>query len=212
MTFAEMQAETRSRVEDLAGVFFSDDDVADAVNEGYEELSDATEWFEVWATIDLLDTRPYYDLRHLFPYEVLIPGAAFNEQTNRWLEPSNMGDLDGAYRHPETVYTQPTRLIARSLYWLRYFPLVQQDAGTIKQYATCVPPRMALDRDTPGFPATYHRGCVEYAISVLAPQQGEVHRALEAWDAYLAYETGLQAWKDGRAASPMVRGYGAHPR
>ena len=64
---------------------------------------------------------------------------------------------------------------------------------------------MVEDADEPGFPARYHRGCVEYALSVLWPQQGAVAEALEAWAAYLTYESGLMQHVTGRAGTAADR-------
>jgi hypothetical protein len=209
MTFAEMRAETYRRLEESATgqVFFTDADVDDALNEGYEELSDASEWFEVSLTIDVLHTRPYYDLRTVFPYDVLAPGPAFNETSGRWLEPCEIRDIDRMARQPETTSSQAQRLLQRSLWWVGYWPILQSETGAVTQYATCVPDRMALDEDVPGFPEAYHRGCVEYALAVLLPAQGMVSEALAAWGRYDAIENALIAWKRGRVAAPMTRGY-----
>jgi len=207
-----MRTETRRRVEDTGSVFFSDDDVNDALNEGYELLSDASEWFETSITVDVLSTRPYYDLRRIFPYQVLAPGAAFNPQTNRWLMPSSITDLDRMWRRPEQVYTQPERIVNRSLFWVMYWPLLTTEgSATVTQYAICMPSRLGND-DEPGFPERFHRGCVAYALTVLFPQKGETQKAREADLEYQEEEAELCAWKAGRVGTPMMRSYGADAR
>ena len=172
------------------------------------EISDATEWYEVWRTLDLLYTRPYYDLRTVISdVEVLTPGAAFHEDSNRWLIPSSASDLDRGYVRWERVRSIPERLIVRGLWWLGYWPIIGSATGTVKQYATALPPAME-DDDTPGFPEAFHLGLVEFGLSELLPQIGEVQKALEAWDAYVGYEAGLQAYVGGRGAVPLMQGYG----
>ena len=180
-----------------------------ALNEGYMEMSDATEWYEVWRTVDLCHTRPYYDVRTVFnDVEVLTPTRAFNEQTNRWLTPDTPVGLDRGFRRWEQSYGQPERITIRGLFWFGYWPILAAETGTVKQFATALPESMEEDDDEPGFPEVYQHGLVEYALSTLLPQVGEVTRALEAWGRYLGYETGLQGYVDGRGSAPQVHGFG----
>lgn len=210
MTKAELRTDLYRRLEESSSspVFFSEDDLDEALDEAYMEISDETEWREVYRTVDLLHTRPYYDLRTVFPeYEVLTPGKAFHEDTNRWLIPSSARDLDAGYRRWEQVNAQPERVVVRGLWWLLYWPITQAESGTVKQYATVLPDALD-DDDEPGFEAVFHPALVEYALARLLPQLGEVTKALDAWAQYLAYEAGLTAFVQGRGLVPMEQGFG----
>ena len=208
MTFTELTAETFRRLQEVATapVFWTVADVHAALNEGYAEISDATEWYERWVTIDLLRERPYYDARRLMPEPMLRIGAAFNEQTNRWLTPCSPTDLDRGWARWETTVGTPDHVLVRGLWWLRYWPLNGADSGTIKQSYTALPPALVEDADTPGFPATVHYGLVEYALADLWAQDAETTLALQAWQTYLLYEGALMAFVQGRVAVPMVSG------
>ena len=211
MTFGELKTETFRRLEASSSspVFFTETDIEDALNEGYAEFADAAEWYEVWRTIDLAMDRPYYDIRTVFDdATVLTPGAAFHEDTNRWLIPSSPADLDRAYVRWEQVSGQPERVITRGLWWIGYWPITGSESGTVKQYATALPDALE-DDDEPGFAEVYHDGIVSYALSILWPQMGEVSKALEAWQAYVASEAALRAEVQGRGSVPHVSGYGA---
>lgn len=210
MTKAELRAETFRRLEASSSspVFFTVADVDAALDEAYEEMSDAAEWYEVWRTIDLCSDRPYYDIRTIFAdADVLTPGAAFHEDTNRWLIPSSPADLDRLYVRWEQVAGQPERVITRGLWWLGYWPITGSESGTVKQYATALPGALE-DDDEPGFAEVYHDGLVSYALSLLWPQMGEVSKALEAWQAYVATEAALAATVQGRGSVPQIGGYG----
>lgn len=207
MTRAELRTELARRLEESTGspVYYSVDDLNDALHEGYREMSDATEWYEIWRTVDLLHTRRYYDVRTVFPdVEVLTPTRAFNEQTNRWLVPDTPVGLDRGWRRWEQSYGQPERLIVRGLFWFGYWPILAAETGTVKQYATALPDALE-DDDEPGFPDAFHLGLVEHALAGLLPQQGEVSKALAAWAAYEGYEAGLHAYVEGRGEVPLVR-------
>lgn len=208
MTRSALVAQVRRRLEQSGTVFFTDDDIQDALHDAYMEISDATEWYEVWRTVDLCATRPYYDVRTIFPgLEILTPGAAYHADTNRWLRPSSPADLDGAYARWEQVVGVPDRMLTRGLWWLGYWPITSSESGTVKQYATALPEAMDEDTDEPGFDEVFHTALVDYAVADLFPQIGEVTLALEAWAAYEAGEAALFAQVQGRGAVPQVRGY-----
>src|ERR1043165_2545761 len=88
MTFGEMKALVSRRLAEVNGrTFWTDADIAEALNAGYLELSDACEWNEQRVTIDLLNDRPYYDLRTIIGDRFLAVRPAYNLQTSRWLIP-----------------------------------------------------------------------------------------------------------------------------
>lgn len=210
MTLSELRAETRRRLEASGTVFVTNADIDAALNDGAAELADATEWLEIWRTVDLRASRPYYDLRTIFAGQsILTPGRAFHEDTNRWLRPVSPADLDGHYARWEQVTGQPDSQLTRGLFWVGYWPITASESGTVKQYATALPPAMDEDSDEPGIDPIYHDALVEYALAELWPQMGEVSKALEAWDTYVGIETALQAGVQGRGSVPQVRGFGA---
>jgi hypothetical protein len=208
MTFAEMQAETSRRLAEVSGrVFWSDDDIAEAVNLGYTELSDATEWFEAYFEMDLLNDRPYYDLRTVIGDSFLALRPAWDEQSSRWLLPASVRMLDAHDRRWEGVTGEPQRFVLRGLWWLGLYPRIQSDVGLIKQYYTALPDPLDADDDEPGFPEAFHIGCVEFATADLFAQDGETKWALAAWSQYLRTEAALTAWVEGRASGPLMRGF-----
>jgi hypothetical protein len=209
MTKAQIMAEVARRLDEAspsAATFWSTDDLNAAIDLGYEELSDETEWNEQWLDVDLLNDRPYYDLVTIIGASFLSLRPAFDRQTNRWLIPSTVRQLDAHDRRWERVTGEPQRLFLRGLRWLGLYPRIQSDVGQIKLFHTALPTPLA-DDDEPGFPDTFHYGLVEFALTELWAQDGEAALALHAWDAYLAIEAGVTAWLEGRAAGPMERGF-----
>lgn len=203
-----MRADVFRRLHEAASapVFWTVEDVDTAIDEGYAELSDATEWNEQYLEIDLLTNRPYYDLQTIIGKTFLSLRPAFDEATNRWLIPSHVRHLDARDRRWERVTGGPQRLLLHGLRWLGLFPRTQTETGVIKLYHTALPPALE-DEDEPGFPENFHLGCVEFALADLWAQDAETKRALAAWDAYLTTEAALMAWVEGRASGPMLHGF-----
>ena len=209
MQFGAMQALVGRRLAEQTGrTFWSAADIATAINDGYLEVSDATEWQEQYFEIDLLNNRPYYDLRTVIGPSFLAIRPAWNEQTSQWLLPTSVRQFDSHDRRWEMVTGTPQRILLRGLWWLGYWPRVQADVGTVKQYYVALPTRLIEDTDEPGFPEPFHDACVEYALSDLHAQDGETALAVSWWSQYLATETRLRTWVADRAMVPMLMGYG----
>lgn len=212
MTFAQIKADVFRRLEESSSspVFWTVADVSAAINEAYMELSDQAEWHETSKPLRLLGSRPYYDARTALGSDCLTVGRAFNETTNRWLQPVVPRDLDPYDPRWERVTGQPQHLLVRGLWWFGYWPQIASDTGSVLQFYTKLPEPLTDDTDEPGFPNTLHTALVEGALFELWSQDGETDLALEAWQAYLAYETALDDWLNGRLSVPQVRGYGRH--
>jgi hypothetical protein len=207
MTFLELKQDVARRLAEVNGrVFWSNQDIGDAVNLGYAEMSDACEWKEAYLEVDLLNDRPYYDLFRLIGDSFLGIRPIFDEQTNRWLIPSSARQLDTNDRRWERVTGEPQRCFLRGLRWLGLYPRIQSDVGLVKVYYTALPDPLVNDDDEPGFPEAFHGGIVDFALTDLFAQDGETAFALACWKDYLEQEARLSAWVNGRAADPLVTG------
>jgi hypothetical protein len=207
-----MRSETFRRLNEIATspVFWTSADVDTAINEGYAELSDASEWYERHLDIALFSNQPYYDARTVIGSEFLAPSGAFDYQTNRWLIPTTVRMFDAHDRRWERVDGEPQRVLTRGLWWLGYWPRVQSvTGGSIKQYYVALPPPLVNDTDEPGFPDTFHDGCIAFAVADLLAQDAEGDLAMLAWKTYLEIERELTDWVAGRASAAALHGWGA---
>ncbi len=184
---------TRLNVELSSPVYWTADDVNESINDGYEEISDASEWYERNAVIPLLSNRTYYDLRSTLNDGFLSPRRCFNNQTNRWLSAVHLRELDmHTYRRWEILtVTEPEKMFMRGLWWFGVFPKKGADAGTLKFYYSAIPPALLQDTDSPGFQNESHYGLVEYALFDLLIQDGEVAKAMTHFKQYQEYEAAL---------------------
>jgi hypothetical protein len=208
MTFGEIKAEVfkRLRESSTSPVFWTEDDVGDAINEGLGEISDSSEWYERVKVVNLLKSRPYYDVYAFLDRCFLRIDAAYNTTTSRWLTHEHHSNLDSGDNRWEMRVAEPDRLLFRGIRWLSYWPYKGTPTGTIRQYFVSIPKTLCDDADVPGFPEQFHYGLVDYAFYDLMSQDGETDQALEAWKAYQGYDQGLTAWVNKRAAIPYRGG------
>lgn len=188
-------------------VMWQEEDVALALNEGYMEISDATEWYETFQVIDLLDNQPYYDLRTVLRKGLLRIGAAFNVTTSRWLVPAYAVDLDRGDRRWFQRHEEPDHVIMRGLWWLCYWPIKEGASGQIKQYYRALPSPLSESTDEPGFHNQFHEALISYAIADLFAQDGETDLAWQNWKEYEEYEAKLRAFTTSRNRIPMNHGW-----
>jgi hypothetical protein len=204
MNFGEMQSGVRTRLDESTAVFWSDQDIKDALNEGLFELSDATEWYERMATIPLWSTRSYLDLRCILPDTFLGPKRMINNQTGKWLVPSSVKTQDHRAAQWEKTSAEPEEFFTRGLWWMGFYPKPPNDLGSARMYFSALPPLMDDDTDEPELPEEYHMGIICYAVYDLLAQDAETEKALMWWAEYVQYETKLRDYVETRITRDKV--------
>ena len=212
MTFADIREEVRRRIQELApesGTFWTDEEVDAAIHEGEDEFADACEWYERFQTVDILQDRPYYDLRTVIRFDFLVAGPTFNEHTNRWIIPVSTRALDRGDLRWEERQAEAEYVMVRGLWWLSLWPWKNLESGTVKQYYRALPRHMEQPTDEPGFHRTFHYGIVEYAVADLLSQDAETDLAIQVWKLYAKYEADLALYIDHRSYIPATHGHSA---
>lgn len=208
MNFSEIKTEVFRRLRESSSdpAFWTETDVEGAINEGYEEISDASEWYERNFNMPQLSKRTYYDLKRVFgDNPVLTVKHMYNATTRRWLYPVEVRDLDyRTFTQWEDIAGEPEMWFVRGLFWLGTFPKATADSGVLKVYYTSLPTAMSHSYDVPGFPSDFHYGLVEYALGELLSQESEQTKALDHFSEYLGYEKGLKDWTDGRVSLDRI--------
>jgi hypothetical protein len=198
MNFGQMQTEVRRKLNESSATFWTDDDIKEALNDGYEEISDETEWYEREATIETMAARLYHDLRTVLSDTFLSLRRVFNTTTNRWCYPTTHREMDRTYSQWELTTGENMRVTMRGLWWLAQWPKRPGDSGRTRVIYTGMPPAMSASTDTPGFPKEFHKGIVEYALSDLKAQERESKKSIAHWAEYKVYEGALKRWVNGR--------------
>lgn len=206
MTFSEMRAKVRTKLNAATSVFFTDDDIDTAINDGYAEMADATEFYERQTTIPMIEGHTYYDLSLNLWETFLSPRRAQNVTTSKWLEPTNPLELD-LHTFPQWEQTtgEPEKHWLRGNWWYGVFPKPSRDSLGIRFYFTAIPQSMSDDEDEPQFPREFHEGLIWFAVSDLFAQKRETKKALSYWKRYQDFETALQAYVDGRTNLAATR-------
>lgn len=199
MTFLEMQTELQRRLDETsAGVFWLLAQQKEAINDGYFDLSDSTEWAET-SENEAFTTSNNYDLSSVLANTPLTVHRVFNNTTNRWMQPATVRDWEARDVRWEDQTGNPDEFTIAGLYWLRVKPKLASATGTMAVHYTYVPSALSADGDTPGFPSEFHPALVEYALYDLLCQEREFDKAVPYWERYVAYRERLRRYVQDRA-------------
>jgi hypothetical protein len=203
VTFGEMKAEVLRILAESGSspVYFMESDVEEALNEGYEEISDSTEWLEEHETLSIRNRKTYYDLTTELASEILTLRRVYNNQTSAWMRHASYTDLDlYTYRRWEETIGEPHHVFTRGAWWMGIHPKQSADIGSLDVWFTAIPPRMTLDSESPAFPREFHWALVEFAVYDLLGQDGETRKALLHWAEYRKLEEALRRHVAGRVS------------
>jgi len=188
---------------------YSATDVDAAINDGYQELSDGTEWYERRATFRSIARRTYYDLRTITPDRVLTVRGIYAPGINQWLNPSSVADLDQqVYSRWESNVGGATRsqsYFLRGLCWLGIWPKTSATGTPYVLVYRAMPqgtadPRAPLVNasDVIDFPQEYSIAIIEYALYDLLVRDREVKKALYHYKEYQRLAGEFKGYIDNR--------------
>ena len=207
LTLAALRSEVRRQLDDDTAAFVTDADIDDSLNEGYEEMSEATLWYERQFMLPLLSRRTYYNVRELAPDEPLGVSRCWNTVTQKWLDPDSVRALDGRIRQWELNAGEPRSYFMRGHWWLGVWPKpASDDISRVRVYYTAIPPPMTLDTDVPGFPPEFHWALVDYALYDTLIQDREPGTALAHYSLYLTYRDELMRYVGRRQSLDRAPG------
>lgn len=196
MTKADIRAEVRTRLNDQTTNFYSDADIDEAIDEAYEDMADASEFYERFSNFTATTLRSYFDLSEVLPDTFLSPRQMFNPTANVWLDPANWRFLDQQRRQWELATGIPRHMMLFGNWWLGIYPKSTADQD-LRFYYTAIPPAMG-DSDEPGFDVEFHEGLTWGALYNLYVDQRETAKALRCFQHYTEYETALSDFVKGR--------------
>jgi hypothetical protein len=186
------------------------DDFLSAANDGLDELSEATKFYERFASIPLMGGQTYYDLRGLLPADVVSINSVFNVNEQIWLGPRGIADM--ITPRWETVAGSPQEYLTRGLYWLGLYPRPAGDTGVIRVFYSGLAPHF---RDSSSvlsdLPDDYAAALDDYIMYDLSCKDGESEKALSYWGTYLNREESLKRFVDGRITTSRT-GHLSHRR
>ena len=213
MTFLEMQTEVFRRLEESSAspAFWTVAQVKAALNEGLDELGDATEFVETSGAVSLTANTTYYDLSStavLAGEPPLTVRRVFNDQTSRWLKPYDQRSLDSTNREWESNTGEPAYFWIKGLSWLGVYPKPAATSGTLTVHYSVLPSEMVANGATPDGPREFHLALVEYAVYDLLCQDREYKKAMKYWGRFSEKQEALRRFVNQRSVKDRVGGLG----
>lgn len=198
MTYTELQAEVRARLNESTATFWANTDIQNAINEGYLCLSEASEWKETSTALSVSANTVYLNTESDIAAGFLSPRQCRNSTTRKWLMPASITYLDTQVNSRwEALTGQQDYFFMRGLLKFGLAPK-SGASNTLTLYHSVMPAVLSSGSDTPGFPQEFHYGIVEYALYDCLVQEGEISKALLHWAQYEKQEKDLTAYVNGR--------------
>jgi len=201
-TLSDIRSRVRTRFEASSSNRWSDADVNAAINDGIAELSEATRYYERWASIELKAGRTYYDLRARAD-TLLSVTAVQHEPGIRWLTAMTKADIISGYQLWEQSAGNPIGWFTRGLWWLGIWPRPASDPDQfLRVYYTAVAPALTDDGHIPDqLPDEFVPALEEYALYELQQREGETDKALYWWGQYKQREATLEQYMANRVTT-----------
>lgn len=216
MKFIDLQEEVLGRLAEslTTPVFNRYADVQDALNEAYQHLAEATEFYEV--TFDKIIDRDeaiddgsqmYYDLSMILEQDYLALRRVQNADTGRWMDSISVRQLDGSFRQWEQVVNTPEKLVHRGLTIVGFWP-VAPTGSTIHFIVSAIPPILGVDNEYPRCGAEFLEAMLEYALYYLYTTEREYDKAMAAYGRYVGLEDKLRNETANRVGRDTVHRMG----
>lgn len=205
MTFLELQTEVFRRLEEnsVTPVYWTLAQIKAAINRGFIEISDATEWYETSASVPVSAGVYVANVETGFPGFLAIK-ALRNDQTGRWMRPATVRELDQSYMKWETATGEPDRYTIRAPFWIGFDRAVTGASSTLTLYYTSLPTELADNSDIPAFPQEFHLALVDFAVYDLLCQDRENAKALYFFKRYKIREEQLRAYVAQRESMDRI--------
>lgn len=198
INFGQLEARVRVLFESTSTTRWATEDFLRAANEGLDELSEETGFYERFLTIHLRGGQTYYDVRGYLPENLVRISFVFNNQHQVWCTPLGVEDITTP--RWETVPGDPVRYLVRGVYWLGIYPRPSGDVGSIRVYYDGVAPHF---RDSASvlvsdFPDDYLDALESYILYDLTGRDGETDKSLGHWADFYKRQEQLAAFVERR--------------
>ena len=180
-----------------------------SINDGLDELSRATRFYERHVSVSVRNLSNYYDLRGWLPESALGVTSVWSSVHNDWLAPVSSRDLKSRWEQAEG----PSQMFfMRGLYWMVVWPKTATTNGFLRVYFSGYAPHFThpqavlLDLFDDMVPALE-----EYVMYDLSAKDGETGKALLYWGDYATRVKGLAKGIEKRIVTARVLKLGSQP-
>ncbi len=204
LTFGQLESRVRTLYEAESSVRWPSSKFLEAANDGMDELSEATGFYERFVVIPLKGGQTYYDLRGFVPDDAFQLNSVFNPADQFWLKPAGIADMTTP--RWETVPGSPQRYLVRGAFWLGVYPRPSGDTGTIRVYYSGIAPHLKDSSSVvpADLPDDFVTALDEYTLYDLSTKDGETEKALQHFIEYLKREAALTSYVENRIVKSYV--------
>lgn len=197
----QINVDVRTNLNDLGVTFYSEDDVNDSLQDGYDDVSVFCGCIQKTATLTLVDDTVYYDmLAAISDFFAVV--AAYNNNTNRWMDFNSLKAFDSVRRDWELWTGEPLFGSISNFRYLAFIPHQPTATGTITIWYRATAPTLS-GSDTPLIHTDEQYLLELYATADLLDQAEEYVKADSYWAEYFE---GLIKYKK-RVASLALSDY-----
>lgn len=202
ITLASIRARARTRFEAESTSRWIDKPFNDAINNGLDELSEDTLFYEQFAEFNTVSGRTYYDLRGLDSDEFICVTSVWSDARQTWLNPTDEALLG---REWEQQTGPPTDYFLNGLFHLGLFPQPTSSTDRVRVYFASLAPHFVHDQSVQmELPDDYIPALIEYALYELSIIDGESQKAVKHYKNYVAMAKELDDKRSKRGSTNRV--------
>ena len=179
----EIKNRVRDNLLDEGQVHWEDFDLNTAIQDGYDEVALFTQCIEKVATLTLVSNLTYYKMIDYFSdyYRIV---AIWNTDTNRWLEPIAISELNESHPRWETLIGQPAFFTPIGIDYVAITkkPLIATSTLLIFYISTA---NTLAGSTIPTIPISSHEVLEDYATAILLDQTLEYAKSQRYYENYL---------------------------
>lgn len=188
------------------GTFYSEDDLNDSIQDGYDEVAVLTECVENAAQVNFQSELTFYDFASLLTGYIRI-FAIWNNNTNRWLDPISENELSELRDDWEISNSEPTNYCTESPRYIALFPRPLVASG----YMICFYKQQAdilIGTSVPQIPVEHDDVLELYATADLLDQTQEYAKAVKYFQEYAARISDIKKAVNSRSLPDRVSALG----
>src|SRR5260221_14514934 len=167
-------------------------DLIPAYNDALDEISDETGFWERNVTVPRRKWSTYTDLRGVLPEEPLQITAVWSPNTQRFLQTTNVRELDASLgRGWERNTDLPRAWFMRGLWWLGIYPRPADDTSPVRVYYKGRAPHLTSDgglgfglTQSPGLPPDFEPAIEEYMLYALCAGDTESKQSMDSGQSF----------------------------
>ncbi len=198
-------AKASEMLEDEGFIHFTNEDLWDSCQDGYDLIALQTQCIELSGAVDIVAGQTYYNLSTLLSgyYRVY---AIYNQNTKKWLVPHAYRELVGhglnwEFQHGATFEWSPCGWDQIAVYRKSEVAIT---AGFLVFYKAQAD--VLTGSSVPNFPPELHIGLVEYIVGDLLDQDLEFQKSMLHYEKFTEYLRQIKKVVDSRSTPDRILG------